>query len=341
MNKGYFSSAAYAQLFIMATRRDPEKLLAGTGMTLSMLEELDYVPAETLAALMRNIDKYEAGSGWAAHVGEQLNIAAHGPLGFAALSAPTLGAALEVMVQFHAARITGIATELQLKNQRIQFLLRDLTGDDRYARWVSETVLKVIESLIETIMGHPVGENVLISFTGPAPDYQETLKQLYGAPCEFGASHNAISIPRSWMQMRSPLYDESMYRANIAKCREIIDSQQGNDDPVQKVRNILSNHFEQVAISREIRAATPSLEWVADSLHITPRTLIRYLRQQDTTFRQLLEVARVACAEELLQRAELTVAEVAVRLGYSDPANFGRAFRQWKGISPAAWRRQG
>jgi len=31
---------------------------------------------------------------------------------------------------------------------------------------------------------------------------------------------------------------------------------------------------------------------------------------------------------------------VAQRLGYSDPANFGRAFRKLTGMTPAAWRRR-
>jgi len=29
---------------------------------------------------------------------------------------------------------------------------------------------------------------------------------------------------------------------------------------------------------------------------------------------------------------------VAARLGYADPANFTRAFRQWTGITPSAFR---
>jgi AraC-like DNA-binding protein len=74
---------------------------------------------------------------------------------------------------------------------------------------------------------------------------------------------------------------------------------------------------------------------------MTPRTLIRRLKQRGTSYRALLDQARTGCAEQLLQRAHLTVADVGMRLGYSDPANFGRAFRKIKGVTPAAWRRNG
>jgi len=73
---------------------------------------------------------------------------------------------------------------------------------------------------------------------------------------------------------------------------------------------------------------------------MTPRTLIRRLKAQDTSYQRLLDEARLHCADALLADARLTVAEVAQRLGYSDPANFGRAFRNLTGMTPAAWRRR-
>lgn len=35
----------------------------------------------------------------------------------------------------------------------------------------------------------------------------------------------------------------------------------------------------------------------------------------------------------------MSIDEIAEHLGYSDPSNFGRAFRKWEGMSPSAWRR--
>ena len=74
-------------------------------------------------------------------------------------------------------------------------------------------------------------------------------------------------------------------------------------------------------------------------MHTTPRTLIRRLRNEDATYRDILEDLRREYAGQLLQDARLTVADVGEVLGYREPANFGRAFRRWYGASPAAWRR--
>jgi AraC-like DNA-binding protein len=41
----------------------------------------------------------------------------------------------------------------------------------------------------------------------------------------------------------------------------------------------------------------------------------------------------------LLRSSDLSIETVAERVGYSDVANFTRAFRRWTGSTPAAYRR--
>jgi AraC-like DNA-binding protein len=338
MESQHFSSGAYALLYLRASMLEPSVVLAETGYSLTEIEALEYIPVIKLAQIFRNCDAAGLAPGWAARVGEQLSISSHGPLGFAALSAPTMRAALQVMMDYHAVRVTSIKTEILERDGYLLFTISDLTGDAQFAQWLAETVLRVMESLVETIMGHPVGDQLRVSFTEPAPSYRASLAETYGSPCQFNAAYNAISIPSSWGDIRSPLYDEDVYRANISKCREIIRNQEGVSDPVSRVKDLLRDHFDQVTV-RSSPGSPPALDQIAESLHVTPRTLIRYLRKSDTSFRQLLEQARVECAQELLAYASLTVADVGRLLGYSDPANFGRAFKRWQGTTPAAWRR--
>jgi AraC-like DNA-binding protein len=83
----------------------------------------------------------------------------------------------------------------------------------------------------------------------------------------------------------------------------------------------------------------PALEDVAEHLQISTRTLRRQLAAEGVRFQQLQDSLRHRRALELLRRNELTIDEIADALGYSDPSNFGRAFRKWEGLSPSAWRR--
>ena len=82
----------------------------------------------------------------------------------------------------------------------------------------------------------------------------------------------------------------------------------------------------------------PDRAWVAARLGMTVRTLQRRLRQHDVSFAQVVCETILCEAVELL-RQRRSVTEVALRLGYSDPTHFARAFRRRFGMTPGEWRR--
>jgi AraC-like DNA-binding protein len=100
------------------------------------------------------------------------------------------------------------------------------------------------------------------------------------------------------------------------------------DDIADRVRRELVLHDE----------GYPTLEAVAERLAMSTRTLRRRLQGQGLGFMALLQAARRRDALSLLARPALEVAQIAHSLGYADPANFTRAFRQWTGLTPSAWR---
>jgi len=77
------------------------------------------------------------------------------------------------------------------------------------------------------------------------------------------------------------------------------------------------------------------LERVAARLLMSGRTLKRKLHERGTTFRALLDDARFRQAQHLLENPDLDIQQVAIALGYRDPACFTRAFRRWSGQTPS------
>ena len=82
----------------------------------------------------------------------------------------------------------------------------------------------------------------------------------------------------------------------------------------------------------------PSLAELAQIRGVSERTLKRQLTPHGG-YRALLEEVRRDRAFELLAGTELNVERVAAEVGYSDTANFHRAFRRWAGCSPRSYRR--
>jgi AraC-like DNA-binding protein len=77
---------------------------------------------------------------------------------------------------------------------------------------------------------------------------------------------------------------------------------------------------------------------VAEALHVSVRSLQRKLADKGTSFAQLLEDTRRELARQYVSNSRLSVGEITYLLGFSDPANFTRAFRRWTGQSPSAFR---
>ncbi len=333
-------SAAYARLVLQSGIAPAAELLRGIPLTEAALTDMEFIDAVDLAKLFRNYDRCADDRAWTVRLGAQFNIAAHGPVGFAALSAPTLGESLDVMGALHESRNTSFRAWTCATATHYMLQVQDATGEADFAEWLVEVVLKVVEELLSAILGHRVGKNVLVSFAHPQPRDCAQLRSGFDSTVVFDADENSIAVPLAWRHLPSPLYDESVYRANVIKCREQIAAREQAGSVAVAVRNRLSNHFDTQLLHAGEAVAAPTLEEVAESMHLTPRTLIRKLRREQTAYKTVLETLRREYAERLLQDARLKVADIAEILGYREAANFTRAFKRWYGESPAAWRRR-
>lgn len=82
----------------------------------------------------------------------------------------------------------------------------------------------------------------------------------------------------------------------------------------------------------------PDFEWVASQFHMTSRNLRRHLREEKTTYQKIKDRLRRDKAIFYLTRQELSISQIAREVGYNEPAVFTRAFKQWTGVSPRAYR---
>jgi AraC-like DNA-binding protein len=96
----------------------------------------------------------------------------------------------------------------------------------------------------------------------------------------------------------------------------------------------------RVAIQQKLTGQRPTIDDIAEALHISSRTLQRRLQDAGATFQRVLEEARHRLARHYLNNSVLELNEAAYLLGYNDASSFVRAFRTWEGIPPARWREE-
>jgi AraC-like DNA-binding protein len=110
---------------------------------------------------------------------------------------------------------------------------------------------------------------------------------------------------------------------------EELKQETGDENFVERVR---------LAIQQKLTGQRPTIEDIADALHVSPRTLQRRLQEEGSSFQRVLEEARHQLARHYLNNSALELNEAAYLLGYEDGNSFVRAFRTWEGVPPARWR---
>jgi AraC-like DNA-binding protein len=92
---------------------------------------------------------------------------------------------------------------------------------------------------------------------------------------------------------------------------------------------------------RQTQGERVTLDDLARRVSLSARTIDRHLKKEGLQFRDLAQQVRFERACELLSSPSATVAQVAADLGFSDAANFSRAFRREVGMTPGEYQRRG
>ncbi|OUS05968.1 hypothetical protein A9Q81_04295 [Gammaproteobacteria bacterium 42_54_T18] len=82
----------------------------------------------------------------------------------------------------------------------------------------------------------------------------------------------------------------------------------------------------------------PDFNSVASTLCVSPQTLRRKLKVENSNFQEIKDNIRRDLAVDKLVNERLAVADISSLLGFSESSSFTRAFKQWTGVSPADYR---
>jgi len=93
-------------------------------------------------------------------------------------------------------------------------------------------------------------------------------------------------------------------------------------------------------ILQTLGAQQHSLAQIAQLVDTPVRTLQRRLSEAGTSFKQLLQEARMETARWHLRASSIDIALLSASLGYTDTSAFSKAFRTIHGSSPLQWRKR-
>jgi len=119
--------------------------------------------------------------------------------------------------------------------------------------------------------------------------------------------------------------------------RQFITRKIANHQVLDQLETFLNNYFSEKSL---IDKGIPSVQNVADELHLTPNylsSMLKSLTGQST--QQHIHNKLINKAKQELSTSFLSVSEIAYNLGFEQPASFTKLFKNKTNISPSEFRK--
>jgi AraC-like DNA-binding protein len=293
----------------------------------ALLDPSTRLDLETAARILERARTLSGEPGLAMTMGLQLRASAHGFLGFAAITANTLRDALDLAMRFGATRTAAIEVSSYVEAGTASVVVEERVSfpDAALRELVIFTTLFAIAEVALAVTGRTLEGSAEVRFA--EPDYFMRFADWARGRVRFSRPVNRLVFPE-WI-LDLPVLSADPVATALAQ------------QQCERELALLTHHggiLGRVRAALDEASGARSLEEVARRVSMSPRTLKRRLSELGVTFSSLQDEVRRARALLLLESAELSMVEVAERLGYSDPANFTRAFRRWTGTTPGAFR---
>ena len=278
--------------------------------------------AEIEALVARAIELTgEPGLGF--HLGLQMRVSAHGYLGFAAMAAPDLRAAAALAARFAPTRTRAIAIHVHEEAGTACLVVDELVALGAARETLVFALLVGIQRIASALTGRELDGRAEVAFDRPA--YFARFEGVVQGRVSFGAPTNRLVFDAAHLDLPIALADPAALRLARQGCeRELEALGVGSEARSRGLRALLELDG----------GGFRGLEEVADLVHVSSRTLKRRLSEAGAPFSRLVDDERKGRALLLLASQEPSIEAIAERLGYSDVANFARAFRRWTGQSP-------
>lgn len=245
--------------------------------------------------------------------------------GYAAVSSPTIGAALENLVNlFGYHQESSILRLVEDDNGLTRLEYKILAPDIIERRQDAELSLGMFLNVLrEGLSGSWVPEEV--HFEHPRPENWHPHEQAFSAPVYFSQPTNALLFRPEVLDQPMPGRDLTLMTM-MQTCLERIGGQKRGHEPlIDQVRSL---------IRTKLPEGYPCLEEISKALHLSVTTIQRELSNAGVAYKDLIEMTRRDLALVYLKQRQLPLSEIAFLLGYSELSAFSRAVRRWTGVSP-------
>jgi AraC-like DNA-binding protein len=326
-----YQIAALARL-LRAEGIGAQALLAGTGLEPDELDDVASLTSlEQYLGACRNALRLSSSASLALRLGRGLHLPEHGMYGLMLLSCESVHDYFRLAAKYQAMAASALTLEAQLGAGGAQWLIDDQAVRDlppALRIFLVEQQAAQLVTQCQDLLG-PGCAPVLACFSHAAPAHQAAYAMQLQCRCVFGWHRTELRFGADMLSQRPRLANPFTTATLQSAC----------DGQLADIEASLGFTGRVYRALRLLPGPGASMQAVAATLKMTDRTLRRHLADEGTSFSAIADQVRYSMATQQLQRPQVSVEQVAAVTGFSDPANFRRAFLRWTGMTPARFRR--
>jgi AraC-like DNA-binding protein len=312
---------------IEGTGHDAAELFAEAGIELGALRDPNVrIPSQSLQKLLRLAEKRCGDPVFGLTLAQYVHPTTFYSLGIAMYSSATLGEYMERLVKYYRLVTTN------------DYMSASVEGGEYCLRAVPQPDMALIPirvdgamAVIVRVIRMALRENftpLRVNLARPHPvGLEQKYSEYFACPVVFDTPYSAIYIAEDALAETLPSANPELTRLYEQLTIDYLAKIDRADFPGRVYKEL----------TRLLPTGVSGKEQVAQALNMSTRTLYNKLEGAGTTFREVLDDTRRGLAEEYI-RQNLPIYEIAYLIGFSDTANFSRAFKKWTGQSPMEYR---
>ncbi len=176
------------------------------------------------------------------------------------------------------------------------------------------------------------GQRIILDeahFDYPEPTHSADYKHLFNCPLHFNRSDTRLIFNKKYLHL--PIIQDEPALKEFLKSSpaDLLAKPDDSNTYAARIRAILGKDLSQ---------PLPDFEFVASQVNVSPQTLRRRLKDENTSFQEIKDHMRRDTAIYFLCRHDFTINEIAFKVGFTEPSTFHRAFKKWTGLTPGEYR---
>ena len=291
------------------------------------------IDGEQLQAFIHLLAEHTGNPVLGLETGDYVQPGSYSVLGYITMSCATLGEAVTRIAPYEKLVGDMGTTRLKMKGDSATLIwtcnftdpvVWPQVVDNVFASWINYA-----RWLADSTDATPL--EVRLRRPSPGPEHEKAYALRWQCPVQFDAEEDSVTFAHALLATRLRQPDPLLRKTLEAHALSQLALLDTDTDLTSKVKQ---------SIQKQLADGITRQDMVAEDLGMTSRTLQRKLSQEGVSYQKLLDEVRQQMAEDYLRNTDMSIPDIALRLGYSETTSFHRKFKAATGKTPGDFRRQ-